>query len=82
VSSHADLGRLAQVCGPYLGKGQQVDIDSRLQTRQWDDDHGRRHRQVRPIAPDAAAPRSGTETPATEGGEWRASEYRADGATQ
>jgi single-strand DNA-binding protein len=30
--------RLAQVCGQYLGKGQQVAIEGRLQTRQWDDD--------------------------------------------
>ncbi|MGD0863339.1 MAG: single-stranded DNA-binding protein [Candidatus Limnocylindrales bacterium] len=33
--------RLAQVCGQYLGKGQQVAIEGRLQTRQWDDDRGR-----------------------------------------
>jgi single-strand DNA-binding protein len=32
--------RLAQVCGQYLGKGQQVAIEGRLQTRQWDDDRG------------------------------------------
>ena len=35
--------RLAQVCGQYLGKGQQVAIEGRLQTRQWDDDRGARH---------------------------------------
>jgi single-strand DNA-binding protein len=35
--------RLAQVCGQYLGKGQQVAIEGRLQTRQWDDDRGTRH---------------------------------------
>ena len=34
--------RLAQVCGQYLGKGQQVAIEGRLQTRQWDDDRGTR----------------------------------------
>ena len=32
--------RLAQVCGQYLGKGQQVAVEGRLQTRQWDDDRG------------------------------------------
>ncbi len=42
--------RLAQVCGQYLGKGQQVAIEGRLQTRQWDDDRGTRHCQVRPIS--------------------------------
>jgi single-strand DNA-binding protein len=34
--------RLAQVCGQYLGKGQQVAVEGRLQTRQWDDDRGAR----------------------------------------
>ena len=33
--------RLAEICGTYLGKGQQVAIEGRLQTRQWDDDAGR-----------------------------------------
>ncbi len=41
--------RLAQVCGQYLDKGQQVAIEGRLQTRQWDDDRGTRHCQVVPI---------------------------------
>ena len=30
--------RLAEICGQYLGKGQQVAIEGRLQTRQWEDD--------------------------------------------
>ena len=30
--------KLAQICGQYLGKGQQVAIEGRLQTRSWDDD--------------------------------------------
>ena len=42
--------RLAQVCGQYLGKGQQVAIEGRLQTRQWDDDHGRRHWKTEVVA--------------------------------
>jgi single-strand DNA-binding protein len=29
--------RLAEVCGQFLSKGQLVDIEGRLQTRQWDD---------------------------------------------
>ncbi|MGD0017811.1 MAG: single-stranded DNA-binding protein [Candidatus Limnocylindrales bacterium] len=41
--------RLAQVCGQYLGKGQQVAIEGRLQTRQWDDDRGTTQCQGRPI---------------------------------
>ena len=35
--------RLAEICGQFLSKGQLVDIDGRLQTRQWDDDGGVRH---------------------------------------
>ena len=27
----------------YLSKGQLVDVEGRLQTRQWDDDAGKRH---------------------------------------
>ena len=32
--------RLAEICGRYLGKGQQVAIEGRLQTRTWDDEKG------------------------------------------
>ena len=35
--------RLAEICGQFLGKGQLVDLEGRLQTRQWDDDAGVRH---------------------------------------
>lgn len=35
--------RLAEICGQFLSKGQLVDIEGRLQTRQWDDDAGVRH---------------------------------------
>ena len=35
--------RLAEICGQFLSKGQLVDIEGRLQTRQWDDDGGLRH---------------------------------------
>ena len=34
--------RLAQTCGEFLGKGQQVAIEGRIQTRTWDDDAGKR----------------------------------------
>jgi single-strand DNA-binding protein len=36
-------GRLAEICGQYLTKGQSVAIEGRLQTRSWDDDKGVRH---------------------------------------
>jgi single-strand DNA-binding protein len=35
--------RLAEICGQFVSKGQLVDIEGRLQTRQWDDDAGKRH---------------------------------------
>ena len=34
--------RLAEICGQFLSKGQLVDVDGRLQTRQWDDEAGKR----------------------------------------
>jgi single-strand DNA-binding protein len=42
--------RLAEVCGQYLGKGQQVAIEGRLQTRQWEDDRGSRHWKTEVVA--------------------------------
>ena len=42
--------RLAEICGQYLGKGQQVAIEGRLQTRSWDDDRGQRHWKTEIVA--------------------------------
>ncbi len=42
--------RLAEVCGRYLGKGQQVAIEGRIQTRTWDDDRGSRHWKTEIVA--------------------------------
>jgi len=42
--------RLAQTCGEFLGKGQQVAIEGRLQTRSWDDDRGQRHWKTEVVA--------------------------------
>ena len=42
--------RLAEVCGRYLGKGQQVALEGRLQTRTWDDDKGLRHWKTEVVA--------------------------------
>jgi len=33
-------GRLAEICGEYLGKGRQVYVEGTLQTRQWEDRDG------------------------------------------
>ena len=43
-------GRLAETCGKYLGKGQQVGIEGRLQTRSWDDAQGVRHWRTEIVA--------------------------------
>jgi single-strand DNA-binding protein len=42
--------RLAQTCGEFLGKGQQVAIEGRIQTRSWDDDTGKRHWKTEVVA--------------------------------
>ena len=42
--------RLAEIAGTYLGKGQQVAIEGRLQTRTWDDDKGLRHWKTEIVA--------------------------------
>jgi single-strand DNA-binding protein len=42
--------RLAEICGRYLGKGQQVALEGRLQTRTWDDDKGARHWKTEIVA--------------------------------
>jgi single-strand DNA-binding protein len=42
--------RLAQTCGEFLGKGQQVAIEGRIQTRSWDDDAGKRHWKTEIVA--------------------------------
>jgi single-strand DNA-binding protein len=42
--------RLAEICGRYLGKGQQVVVEGRLQTRTWDDEKGARHWKTEIVA--------------------------------
>ncbi len=42
--------RLAEIAGRYLGKGQQVALEGRLQTRSWDDDRGVRHWKTEVVA--------------------------------
>ena len=42
--------RLAQICAQYLGKGQQVAVEGRIQTRSWDDDAGKRHWKTEVVA--------------------------------
>lgn len=42
--------RLAEVCGEFLGKGQLVAVEGRIQTRSWDDDRGQRHWKTEIVA--------------------------------
>jgi single-strand DNA-binding protein len=42
--------RLAEICGRFLSKGQLIDVEGRLQTRQWDDDAGKRHWKTEVVA--------------------------------
>ncbi|HYN50811.1 MAG TPA: single-stranded DNA-binding protein [Thermoleophilaceae bacterium] len=40
----------------HLGKGQLVDLEGRLQTRQWDDDAGKRYGKTEVVASPAVPP--------------------------
>jgi single-strand DNA-binding protein len=42
--------RLAETCGKYLGKGQQVAIEGRLQTRTWEDAKSEKHWKTEIVA--------------------------------
>ena len=42
--------KLAEICARYLGKGQQVAIEGRIQTRSWDDERGARHWKTEVVA--------------------------------
>jgi single-strand DNA-binding protein len=42
--------KLADICAQYLGKGSMVAIEGRLQTRQWDDEAGKRHWRTEVVA--------------------------------
>ena len=42
--------RLAEVCAQYLGKGQLVAVEGRIQTRQWEDDKQVRHWKTEIVA--------------------------------
>lgn len=45
-------GRLGEICGEYLGKGKQVFIEGRIQSRDWEDQDGNRRTTVEIIAND------------------------------
>lgn len=41
---------LAEICNQHLSKGQQVYVEGRLQTRQWEDSKGNRHSSTEVVA--------------------------------
>ena len=41
---------LAEICKQHLSKGQQVYIEGRLQTRNWDDSEGNKHTSIEIVA--------------------------------
>ena len=43
-------GNLAEVCKEHLCKGQQVYVEGRLQTRQWEDSKGCKHNSIEIVA--------------------------------
>lgn len=43
-------GRLAEICGQFLGKGQMVSLEGRLQTRRWEDDRQIKHYRTEIVA--------------------------------
>jgi|SRR3989338_1531662 len=43
-------GRLAEICGQYLGKGRKVYVEGRLQTRDWEGKDGAQRRTTEIIA--------------------------------
>lgn len=45
--------KLAEFCGRYFQKGQQVAVVGRIQTRTWDDNEGKRHYVTEVIAEEA-----------------------------
>jgi single-strand DNA-binding protein len=45
-------GRLGEICGEYLSKGQKVYIEGRIQSRDWEDQDGNRRTTVEIVAND------------------------------
>ena len=43
-------GSLAEICKEHLAKGQQVFVEGRLQTRQWEDSNGCKHNSIEIVA--------------------------------
>lgn len=62
-------GRLAENCAKYLGKGQQVYVEGRLQTRAWDDKDGSKRYTTEIVAVQVVFIRGGMAGEDREGGQ-------------
>jgi single-strand DNA-binding protein len=43
-------GKLAEICGQYLGKGRKVYVEGRLQTREWETQEGQKRQRTEIVA--------------------------------
>jgi single-strand DNA-binding protein len=43
-------GKLAEICGQYLGKGRKVYVEGRLQTREWEGQDGNKRNRTEIVA--------------------------------
>ncbi|PIP60703.1 single-stranded DNA-binding protein [Candidatus Uhrbacteria bacterium CG22_combo_CG10-13_8_21_14_all_47_17] len=43
-------GKLAEICGQYLGKGRKVYVEGRLQTREWEGQDGQKRNRTEIVA--------------------------------
>lgn len=43
-------GKLAEICGQYLGKGRKVYVEGRLQTREWESQDGQKRQRTEIVA--------------------------------
>jgi single-strand DNA-binding protein len=65
-------GNLAEICKQYLVKGQQIYVEGRLQSRQWEDTEGARHYATEIVANEMIMlgdRRENNASPEYEGGE-------------
>lgn len=72
------FGKLAEICGQYLTKGQEIFIEGRIQTRQWDDPSGQKRSKTEIVAENM---QMGSRPRGTEGGGYPRAETTPQTAT-
>ncbi len=60
-------GKLAEICGQYLGKGRKVYIEGRLQTREWEGQDGQKRNRTEIMAESMIMLDRGTGAPTAPG---------------